>query len=75
MAVGARLAKAVIAKLIACKAMPQASRDAMQKAAAAIDQSWAAASAASSPDLKKMMGDSCKQGADAMKQTVTAMGC
>jgi hypothetical protein len=65
---------AAYADLAKCDKMPKESRDAMAQGLDAMKQGWGD-TAKMDDATKKMMGDSCKQGLDGLKQTMSATGC
>jgi hypothetical protein len=60
--------------LAKCDKMPKESRDAMAQGLESMKQGWGDLSAADDA-TKKAMDDGCKQGVDALKQTMSASGC
>ena len=61
----------VIERTIACKGMPEASRDAMKQALDAMKTNYKNLP----KDALKAVGDACTQGADALKKALTGLGC
>jgi phage-related minor tail protein len=65
---------ALMTKTQQCAKLPQASKDALRESFAAISDSFRTAKTLPA-ETKKAMGDGCKQGADALTQMFSAMGC
>lgn len=64
--------KAALEKLATCDKLPAAQKDAFKSAWAGIDT---AMKAATTPEAKAAVGQSCKAGADGVAQAATAAGC
>ncbi len=63
---------AMIEKLSQCDKLPQASRDALKQGYDAMKSGWTSASQMTD-DMKKTMGDACKQATDALTQAGRSM--
>jgi hypothetical protein len=61
-------------QLAQCQALPQDTRDAMGQAIEAMRQGWGDISKMDDA-TKRAMNDGCKQGADAIRQSISATGC
>ena len=61
----------LVERTMACKLMPPESRDAMKKALEMLTSN----AKALPPEALKSVADACKQGADALKQALSGIGC
>jgi hypothetical protein len=61
-------------RLAACNTIPQEARDAMKQGLDSMKQAWGDAAKMDS-ETQRAMDDGCKQGVDALQQTMAATGC
>jgi hypothetical protein len=66
--------KAFMGKLMACDKLPQSSRDAFKQSLEQVEKAWK--DLGNLPEsARKPMDDACKQGLDALKQSMSSLGC